>query len=1230
MPRAKKTNLNNSSSQRSLRTATVPDMFMKQKNAANKRRIIQQDESSEEEDELNPSENESESEYETSTQQTSKKVSRRKRANTKNVASNIVLNTSSQLLEQVSQNLTQASLYDKALIPECSIDEVVEGWVKQYKVSQAAALKDLINFVIRSSGCSMAITSEALEQDDGSFNALQELQEELAKLPHTEYPIVSKLKEFKTLRRNLLVFFQELIDQCQHDLIYDGVLIETLQNWLTTISTYRPFRHTATLIALKIINQLCVVGEKTRDELSIANRQLNAEKKKRTPNRDRMNGLKQKCTVAQRKCKDLEEYLTEFFESIFVHRSRDVESVIRTECFKELCNWMQNYQSFFVDNLYLRFFGWAFNDQSASVRSEAIKSITKLYKIEDIASKLSTFTNRFKGRIEEMALQDIDVSVRVNAIQLCSTLFKLKINILSKKGHSQLSSMIASDVPRVRKSAAPFVKVLIDTNMIDPLLKEVTKSLSGTNKGGRRSGTSTTNSVPAVNKSWVTFKAISSFLVEQCSNIIEKGNNEEMQVDFETLTSALAEKRNFIVNNIVEALWEQIPELQDYEAMSDYLRRDHSQSQQQQSKDNDEMDTGADIEDCYRLSEDEETILINVFVACIRTAMNKGLDKNLPENKDRKKLDDVFWEENKNELSRHLVQVLPKLLSKHLDDSNRLTQLVTLPSLMNLNVYLELRAEKEYEDLLQILVRVYLGAISTDLLTNCADSLQYMTKNTSLSEFNHIHLSDLKEAVVNQVREACNGKDLVTSNYTPALIHSISVSMLRLACLINFCDATTAMDDFHGMSMNTIEYVGALVDRAAFGNEKEKDISLSAMTVLSRYMMWKCHALSTTANTSDITPFIERRRDWVLDKFTELVKGVDVSPLPEVRIAAFGYLVDMYWLFNSDIFDSFGLTRLKTRCPNDLQKACANIVTEQVKKVNSALEDFDIDDEASKKVLTSERDLLYKLFTNFSRGVLINVFDMSYAVLILEQYGLNNTELDDIIKALISEFQLDLITGEIAADGICRAYLEALKNSFNANVTDSGRSTDKTMKLARLEANSLKQADQQDPVKKVPPQVICERIHIDGISFALSKAADAHKNNRYDERDNALKFFKILSIFGKELTRARDIARIHNHLEDCLQQNGLVVDENNKEWEHYVAYVQSIDQVLKKKGLRYDATKRANNAETPAAHVFTDVNLEETMEEAEEAPVRETNKRALTEVDMDMDIDDEIASKRRR
>ncbi|KAI8645668.1 hypothetical protein BD408DRAFT_411341 [Parasitella parasitica] len=1227
MPRGKKNSVTEASSQRSLRT--VPDMFKKQKAVETRRRIIQDDSSEEEqdEDELNSSDSNSDSDKDTRSKKTKRRpaAAPARRKATKTVPS-AFLNNSSQLLIPVTQDpSTQESLYDKALISEIDMEEVAEDWVEQYKNNQPAALRSLINFVIRSSGCPMAITIDALNQEDGSFDALQELQAELVKLPPTEYPIISRHNEFKTLKRNILLFFHQLIEICQHKTIYDGVLIETLQNWLTTMSssTYRPFRHTATLVSLRIINQLCTVAEKAQETLDNAKRQLiAAETGNKKSIKTRIATLKQTCVAESRKCKNLQEYLKEFFDNIFVHRARDVESVIRHECYKELCNWMLNYQSFFVHNDYIRFFGWAFNDQSANVRSEILKSLTKLYKVEAIATQFRPFTQRFKGRIEEMALYDVDVSVRVNAIQLCSLLYKQKIDVLSAEGHSQLTNMIASDAPRVRKSAAPFVKVLIDTNVIKPLVAKVTKALTGNTRRSAKKSTT------PVNTTWVTFKAISAFLVSQSASILEKESTDEMQVDLESLTSTLVEKRNFIITNTVEALWEQMPQLQDFEALSDYLYRDHSQSQRQE--DDDAMDTeiNVEIDDCYRLTDDEETILVNVYVACIRTAMSKGLDKNMPESKDKRKLDDTFWEENKNELSRHLVQSLPKLLSKHLDDTNRMTQLVTLPTLMNLNVYAELRAERAYENLLETLMRVYLGAILTELLINCAESLQHLSKNTSLNELNQLHFMELKESVVNQVREACSGKDLVTCNYTRALIHSVSVSMLRLSYLINFCDPTTAMEDSHGTSMNVLEYTGALAERAAFGNEEEKNISINALATLSRYMMWKCQSLSSSIDTNELGLVIERRRDWVMDKYTELVRGKDVSPLFDVRVAAFGHLIDIYWLFTSDLFESYGLNRLKIKCPNDLQQVCADLVKEQINKVKTSLDDFDQDDKASKQTLVTEKDFLHSLMTSFSRGVLMGVFDIHYATFILNQYGATDSSLDDVIKSLLAEFQEDLITGEIAADGICRAYLEALKNSFNSNVSDSARSIDKTLKLARLEANSLKRADLQNAARKVPPHIVCERIHLDGISFCLNKAADAYRNSKDDERDNALKFFKILAVFTSGLTRARDIAKIHNHLEDCLQQTGLYVEEGKKEWEHYTSYIQSIDQILKNKGLRYDATKRANNAETPAAHVFNDVNLGNMMDDIDVEPTQETNKRTLVEVEMD--IDEESVPKRRR
>lgn len=787
-------------------------------------------------------------------------------------------------------------------------------------------------------------------------------------------------------------------------------------------STYRPFRHTATLVAFRIITSLCTLGKDMKEEHDVVLRQFNAEKKKGSNSRNVQKSklLGQRFTTVDNNLKTIQEYLNDYFNSIFVHRSRDVESVIRTECIKELCQWMCVFEFHFVDNTYLRFLGWAFNDQSANVRSEAVKSMISLYRIEDIATKLSAFTNRFKVRIEEMALYDIDVSVRVHAIHLCHALLKSNIDVLSEDGQLRLASTIASDVPRIRKAVAPFVKAMIEKNFITPLTNEITGAASSTRGRGRKATNATTSSAN-VNQDWIIFKSIASFLVQQSVRILEQETNngngtDGMQVDLSSLTNTLVERRNVIITNAVEALWNQYSKLQDCQAISDYLSRDHSRVSEQSG---DQMDTG-ELEDYYRLSEDEEVVLVNVFVACISTAVEKGLDKNLTEVKDKRHIDKSILDENKKEISRYLAQALPKLLTKHADDANKMTQLVLVPTYMDLNAYVELRAEKEYEELMQTLIKVYQNAVLKDLVANCAESLQHMSKADYLSEISMPQLSTLREAVVNQVREACNGKDLVTTRYNTALIHSISVSMLRLSYLISFTDPTTAMDDAQGMSMNVVDYIGALVDRAAFGYEKEKNIAQSAMVVLSRYIMWKCNSL---AYSSEAAGLIERRRDWILDKFTEVVVGTDISPLPEVRASAFGYLIDIYWLFGSDLFDSYDLARLKTRCSANLQHACAQYVKEQMDSLNKPAEEANQLTDAER---AAQKEIVLQVVTSYSRGILMGVLDISYTVSLLELYG-SNPEIDDVIKALVTEFETDLLSGEIAADGICRSYMGALK-----------------------------------------------------------------------------------------------------------------------------------------------------------------------------------------------------------
>ena len=100
-----------------------------------------------------------------------------------------------------------------------------------------------------------------------------------------------------------------------------------------------------------------------------------------------------------------------------------------------------------------------------------------------------------------------------------------------------------------------------------------------------------------------------------------------------------------------------------------------------------------------------------------------------------------------------------------------------------------------------------------------------------------------------------------------------------------------------------------------------------------------------------------------------------------------------------------------------------------------------------------------------------------------------------------------------------------MKKAFESHVNQTPRSVDKLLPFARLVAQTLHTAD-QDPARHVAPHVICESIHIDGISFALKKAAE-HKNNRNTaEMGVALKFFRVLDILVKPLSRARDVAKM--------------------------------------------------------------------------------------------------------
>ncbi|KAI7868566.1 hypothetical protein BDF14DRAFT_1791670 [Spinellus fusiger] len=1237
---------------RSLRSKTVPQLFLHQTQqaiAASRR----QEMSDNENDELD-SDTESDSDHSSSSdsepapsnkrkqqQQQQQQQKKKQIRGRKPMVAKVALSTASQLLSQIAEEEDQGtSLYSRVTNQNVDVDDIVSLWVAQYGAQQEEALRELVNFIIRSCGCMMEVTADAFKGEEIAVNAMQELQAELVKLPNHDYPISSKSKGFKVLKENLLEFFQTLIDQSQHEIIYDGTLIETLQNWLTTMSSsvYRPFRHTATLIAFKITSALSAIAEKVSDEFNIASRQLKTETRKadRAKNATKLKQLRQRADRLEKRRKHLEEYLHDFFESVFVHRSRDVESVIRNEALKELCVWMQLCPSYFVDNKYLRYFGWALNDLQASVRIEALKSIAKLYKIEENVSKLHSFIGRFKARIEEMALYDVDKSVSVQAIGLCSDLHIHNYELLGDQEQNQLADLILTLNGRVRKSVAPFVKHFIKNSLVEPAVAQINASshpmaIDASHEGGRRGRAQKAPAQPiTVNKTWVTFKCLAAFFLDHSERLRQeteaRDKKEEPSDDiFCGFYSCL-----FLA---VGTLWEHIPELRDYKSMSDYLCHDHSSAQQSKGT---STTTAVAIEDCYRLTYEEETVLLSIFLNCIGIGIKNGFEKSQIKEK-KKENEDEFLEEVRNEVSRHLVHVLPTLFIMYSDSYPRMNLLTSIPPLMNMSVYVELRMTKEYEELLHHLVKVFLGTTEEELLGRCRNVFSYISEATYLDDINKVVLADLQEKVVGQVRDACRGKDLDTAKLDEEDIHAITVSMLRLDKLSEFLDVSDALDETKDLDIDVFGLVGLIAERSVYSYIKEKKMYLSSMAILFRYVAWQAEIIMgdplLEGPGKKAAEKLSKRSDTVQQKFYDIVISNGTIPLFEVQCVAFGTLVDIYWLFSSELFTFESnvdkLAELFFECTPNSQVQCIKFIKHEIlsrKSVMKTIRETEQTEESLAEDDAYKRNFVL-LMTRFVRGLLHQIFASVYGAVLTRHYGLLGPEIDELIKTLIDVTATHILDPQ-SVNLVIMHHLKGIQRSFELALDEphSLPSIDNPMKLARLQRDAMSVTDDKTTLKSVPPQALCDGLHLKGIDYALKKIVEYKEADNEPAMVHFIRFFKILSVFGKLLTRNSDIAKVLKHLEDGIQSHGLADYVGEKNWDAYNGYVKMLGDMLKKNGFRYDSSKL-----TEVATPRNDTTMQDDIDEEEDALLASTlgAKRTIGQL-QGMDIDAVATTSKKR
>ncbi|OWF51899.1 cohesin subunit SA-2-like isoform X2 [Mizuhopecten yessoensis] len=546
------------------------------------------------------------------------------------------------------------SMFDVVRGGRSSLQSSVDDWIEKYKNDRDAALLELIQFFVQSSGCKGKISPYMYANQEHS-EIIRKMTEEFDE-DSGDYPLIMSGPQWKKFRSNFCEYVQVLVRQCQYSIIYDQYMMDNIISLLTglTDSQVRAFRHTSTLAAMKLMTALVDVALNLSINLDNTQRQYEAERQKQQTKRanDRLDMLLQRRQELEENQAEIRNMLTYIFKGVFVHRYRDAQPEIRSICIAEIGVWMKRYPNMFLDDGYLKYVGWTLYDKVGEVRLHCLRALQPLYNTEDLAHKLELFTNRFKDRIVEMTL-DKEYEVAVQGIKLVISILKFNDTILGDKDCENVYELVYSSQRQVAQAAGEFLNAKLFRKD-----EELTRTLK-IHKGKKQS-----LNAPLI-------RDLVQFFIE--SELHEHGAY------------------------LVDSLWDINDMMRDWECMTDLLLEEPPKGEEP-------------------LDDRQETSLIEIMVCCVKQAatgespVGRGPNRKLTAKESKQVMED------KTRLTEHFIATLPQLLLKYLMDPEKVANLLTIPQYFNLEIYTASRQEKNLELTLRYLHEVVEKHTDTEVL----------------------------------------------------------------------------------------------------------------------------------------------------------------------------------------------------------------------------------------------------------------------------------------------------------------------------------------------------------------------------------------------------------------------------------------------------------------------------------------------------------------------------------
>ncbi|KAL2829249.1 hypothetical protein BDW59DRAFT_142378 [Aspergillus cavernicola] len=813
----------------------------------------------------------------------------------------------------------ESGLYAEVFGKGRNAETVAADWLTRYQQAETVAMRDLINLVFRASGTDLELTVEYIEDPDNIADRVTDFQNQYDAQGISDYPLISKSRKFRSFQPVLENFFMALIQTLHHSsVLYDDKLLyENLQSWLSSISSSgcRPFRHTATVVALSNMNALCDIARELMTSVSTSRKQLETEKKKKIVNTGRIDAIKSSIQEGENKLEVIDDLLKDGVNVIFVNRYRDVDPRIRAESISALGKWMRSYREYFFEGQFLRYCGWIMSDSDVHTRSVALRQLLNVYANKDNIAGVRSFTERFRQRFVEIACHDTDAGMRTMAIELLDLI--RDAGLIEPADVDTVGRLVFDSEARVRKAAGPFFVANVQ-DVFDSTIEDVGDEVN------EMFGDEDEDDFESPQRAWVKFKCLADIL--QAYDTPENEPVPEPSSKSRDALPGVSMDSRFVL--ATEAIYAHFSELTNWQTLAGYLLFDHSQISDDPSDD----DTAGSIKKLYKMEDGQEVILLEVLCCAVKLRILDVAKSDIDKRGRKVKALTERILELQEEIAHGLAQIIPQLLNKFGSTPEAASAVLRLEHLVDLEKIEDLQKDATaYTSLLSDINKQFLTHSDQDVLAEASVAFLHAKSSDDMREALESKIQELWDDMMDTLGRLSQQKEISNDSVIPpSVLNELNNTVTRISNLSSVTDCTQSLETplssrskgrskkeseapfnvllrlvQRGLREETLAETEEDEDAA----RAETDVVINSIRTLLFYFMWKVQNLrgaleagKAKFNTAYFEALTKSR-----ESFVEVLVSImrERSGLDNVRFTATTTLLDLQTLFG--IFRNAGL-----------------------------------------------------------------------------------------------------------------------------------------------------------------------------------------------------------------------------------------------------------------------------------------------------------------------------------